>query len=211
MAWLLTTHAMSNRKSPFTAGKSVALLGTVLIVLVAMVAAPVAAHDSEEIDGYKLTFGGADEPVITGERMWLQLRIRDEDGEPVPGQAESMVWRVEKPGDSDPVELKVSESHGNPGLYEAAVVFTEPGEYAVHIEGTVEETEVHTHFEKVVEDQSALAYPESDEPEEAAGLGFGPDLGIGLVIGAVVAIVAFFIGRRFTSTPSKQPTAESAE
>lgn len=192
--------------------KSLTILVVVAVVVLAMVAVtPGAAHESQEIDGYELTFGGADEPVITGERMWLQLHITDEHGEPVSDQADTLEWRVEKPGEVDPVILEVSESHGEPGVYEAAVVFTEPGEYVIHVEGTVEDTEVHTHFEKDVEDRTALAYPDIDEPEAAAGGGFGPDLGIGFAIGAVFVVIAFLFGRRFTSTPTSGPAAESTQ
>lgn len=52
--------------------------------------------------------------------------------------------------------LEVSEKHGVPGVYEAAVVFTASGKYTVHMEGTIEGTEVHTHFEKEVEDHITL-------------------------------------------------------
>lgn len=183
---------------------AVVMLGTVAVI-------PTAAHESETIDGYELTFGGADEPVITGERMWLVLRISDEDGEPLPDQADALQWRVEKPGEEDPVVLDVSEKHGEPGVYEAAVVFTEPGEYVVHIEGTVEDTEVHTHYEKEVNDRTALEYPESHDDEAAAVTGFGPDFGIGIALGLVGAIVAFFIGRRITPSPTQGPASGTAK
>lgn len=189
--------------------KSLAALIVVATIVVSMFAVtPAAAHESQEIDGYELTFGGADEPVITGERMWLQLRIADEDGEPVADQAESLQWRVEKPGDHEAVELDVSEKHDEPGTYEAAVVFTEPGEYVVHMEGTIEGTEVHTHFEKDVEDRTALEYPASsqdDADDEAAGLTLAPGFGAGVGIGAMGVIVAFLIGRRF-----RRPVPESS-
>lgn len=181
-------------------GLSTALLVAALVVFGAVAVGPVTAHESETIDGYELTFGGADEPVVTNERMWLQLRIADEDDEPVADQTDSLQWRVEKPGDEEPVELDVSEKHGEPGTYEAAVVFTDPGEYVVHMEGTIDGTEVHTHFEKEVEDRTALEYPASsqdDTDDEAAGLTLAPGFGAGVGIGAIGVIVAFLIGRRF--------------
>jgi hypothetical protein len=186
--------------------KSLVTLLVVATVMLAMIAvAPAAAHESQEIDGYELTFGGSDEPVITGERMWLHLRITDEDGEPVPDQAETLEWRVEKPGEEDAVALDVSEKHGEPGVYEAAVLFTEPGKYTVHMEGTIEGTEVHTHFEKEVEDHTALEYPETDDADEqAVAFPIGPDFGLGVALGAIGAIAAFFIGRRF-NRPAPAP------
>lgn len=192
---ILRIHVMTQYKS------LAALVVVALVVLATVAVAPAAAHESQEIDGYELTFGGADEPVITGERMWLQLRITDENGEPVADQADSLQWRVEKPGEADAVPLEVSEKHGAPGVYEAAVVFTEPGEYTVHIEGKVEDTGVHTHFEKEVVDHTTLEYPESnssdDDLEGATAFSFGPDFGIGVGLGAIAVIAAFLVGRRF--------------
>lgn len=136
------------------------------VALVLSAVGPAAGHASEEIDGNELTFGGADEPVVTGERTWLELSITDEDDEPVTDLADDLEWRIEKPGDVDAVALSMEEQYGSPGVYETAVVFTEPGEYVVHVEGMIDDTEVHTHFDVTVEDHTALQYPEDNRVDE---------------------------------------------
>lgn len=166
------------------------LFVTLLIVAAVMVAAvgPATAHETQTVEGYELTFGGADEPVITGERMWLEIEIVDEEtGEPVEGQADSLEVSIQQAG-GEKVEWNVSEKHGEPGVYEAAVIFTEPGDYVVHVEGTIEDTEVHTHFEKEVHDHNDLEYPPKEESTEEEILpGFS---GTDTVIAAGIAAVA---------------------
>lgn len=140
----------------------------VITVLMTVAVGPVVAHETQELDGYDVTFGGADEPLITGERMWLEFEIVDnETGEPVDGQAETLTVSIDASG-SEKTPLEVSEKHGEPGVYEAPVIFTEPGEYVVHLEGALEGTEVHTHFEKEVGDHTELEYPGDDSGTEDA-------------------------------------------
>ena len=199
---------------PVRARTLATLLAVLLVggVVAGVAAGPAAAHETETVDGYELTFGGADEPVITDERMWLELEIVDEDGEPVTGQADTLTMDVE---DADGVErtLELDAKHGEPGYYEAPVVFTEPGTYTIHIEGTVEESEVHTHFEKEVQDRSELAFPDPDRsgdgaqadaaeenPDDGDGEGAtslaGPGFGfLGAVAAVGVAGAAFLFGR----------------
>lgn len=184
------------------------LLTLVLIaVLLASIAGPAAAHESQDVEGYEITFGGADEPVITGERMWLQFEIVDnETGEPVTDHAENLTVSVQT-GGSEKTALDVSEKHGEPGVYEAPVIFTEPGDYVVHLEGTLEDTEVHTHFEKEVQDHTELEYPTDDaqtsdagsesttddDQTEEAGFGF---VGVAIVGFGVVATIGIVLLRR---------------
>lgn len=133
------------------------------------VVGPASAHETQTIEGYDFTFGGADEPLITGERMWLELDIvNNETGEPVTGQAETLNISVQKPG-NERVALDVSEKHGEPGVYEAPVIFTEPGTYIIHVQGCIDGTKFHTHFEKEVQDHTELEYPgnESQTPDSS--------------------------------------------
>lgn len=117
------------------------------------------AHEEQTVEGNDVTFGGADEPLITGERMWLEFEIVDnETGEPVANQSETLIISVQKPG-KEKVPLDVTEKHGEPGVYEAPVIFTEPGDYIIHLQGTLDGAEIHTHFEKEAHDRTALKYP----------------------------------------------------
>ena len=134
----------------------------VFVLLIASLATPVTAHDTQNVEGYEITFGGAEEPLITNERMWLELTIIDnETGEPVANQAETLTVSVQT-SESNKTALELGEKHGEPGVYEAPVIFTEAGDYVVHLEGSLEGTEIHTHFEKEVHDHSDLQYPNSE-------------------------------------------------
>ena len=141
--------------------KSVVAIGVLMMLGVGAVS-PGIAHETQTVEGYDLTFGGADEPLITGERMWLELEIVDnETGEPVSNQSETLNISVQKLGDEN-ATLEVSEQFDEPGVYETPVIFTEPGDYLIHVRGSIEGTEFHTHFEKEVEDHTDLRYPSEE-------------------------------------------------
>jgi hypothetical protein len=146
------------------AGKKPLIAFAVLGMLTAGIATPVAAHETRTVEGYTITFGGANEPLITGERMWMEFEIVDNrTGAPVSNQAENLTVSVRTSG-SEKTALELGEKHGAPGVYEAPVLFTEPGDHVVHLEGSLEGTEVHTHFETQVHDHADLEYP-ATEPE----------------------------------------------
>lgn len=167
--------------------------------------AVVSAHDTETVNGYEITFGGADEPVITDERMWLEVGVVEaETEEPVEGLEDSLTMAVQRPFGNETHELDVSSRFGEPGWYEAPVVFTEPGTYTVFINGTIDGTEVNLTFQKQVHKASNLEYPprsasQDDEPVGTLTGGIS-----GIVIGATIAVlgmaVAFIAGRQFRTT-----------
>lgn len=156
-----------------------------------------AAHETETVNGYELTFGGSDEPVITDERMWLQVEILDaETEEPVEDQADSLEMAVQRPFGNDTHELEVGAVHGSPGLYQGAVVFTEPGTYTVYINGSINGTEIDTTFQKQVHDAETLEYPERTG---SSLLGSGLPAGFGLGVVAVLALGGVLVaGRRLS-------------
>lgn len=168
--------------------------------LLAGAAAVASAHDAETVDGYEVTFGGADEPVITDERMWLEVGIVDEETEePVEGLEDSLTIAVQRPFGNDTRELDVSSRFGEPGWYEAPVVFTEPGTYTVFVNGTVDGTDVDLRFQKQVHDSGALEYP-AQEAEGDGTTGSLTDGVSGVAVGAALAalgmVVAFAAGRQ---------------
>lgn len=195
----LSSHRMAFKKS------LIALV--VLAVSMTGIATPAMAHDTQNVEGYDITFGGADEPLITGERMWLEFEIvNNETGEPVTDQAENLTVSVQT-AESEKTALELSEKHGEPGVYEAPVIFTVPGDYVVHLEGSVEGTEVHTHFEKEIRDHTTLEYPgdesqtkdddsesqTDDSQTDKAGLG---SLSVATVGFSVVAVIGILLLRR---------------
>ena len=167
----------------------------VVVLLLTGAVGLAAAHETETVNGYEMTFGGSDEPVITGERMWLQVELVDaETGAPVEGQAESISIAVQAPFGNDTHELDVSEVHGSPGVYQGAVVFTEPGTYTVYINGTVNGTSIDTSFSKQVHDASDLEYPASGQQSARGGLPM--QYGLGVVTAFVAVAIGFVAGRR---------------
>lgn len=167
------------------------------LVLVGAVG-PAAGHETTTVDGYELTFGGGDEPVITAERMWLQVEIRDaETGEPVEGLDDAFGLAVQRPFGDDTFDLEVSGVHGRPGWYEGAVVFTAPGTYTIYVTAEVRGETIETSFQNQVHDASALQYP-PPTPEPTTGSGMDPAVGFGLgaAVAAIGLVGAFVIGRR---------------
>ena len=91
--------------------------------------------------------------------MWLEFEIvNNETGEPVTNLSDNLTVSVQTEGHKK-TPLELSSKHGAPGVYEAPVIFTQPGNYTVHLEGTINGTQVHTHFEKEVQDREKLKYP----------------------------------------------------
>lgn len=188
--------------------KRLLVVGTIAVLLVGAVG-PALAHETQDLDGNEVTFGGADEPLITGERMWLEFEIVDaESGEPVENLSENLTVSVQT-GDHEKTALELSEKHGEPGVYEAPVVFTESGEYVVHLEGTIDGSEVHTHFEKEVQDRNELEYPSNASQSDGAAdsgtdenhsrvAGFGSGVATLVAVGAIgiLAIGVAFVRRR---------------
>lgn len=114
---------------------------------------------------------------------------------------------VQQSGAEETYEVDAEARHGEPGWNEAAIFFTEPGDYAVTIEGTIEGTEISTTFQKAADTPDDLKYPESEGDEAAAeqanedgddeassALGTGFDAVAGLV--AFGALGAVFLLRR---------------
>lgn len=170
-------------------------------VLLASAVPVVSAHDTETVDGYEVTFGGADEPVITDERMWLEVGIVDaETGEPVEDLEDSLALALQRPFGDETHELDVSSRFGEPGWYEAPVVFTEPGTYTVFINGTIDGTEISLAFQKQVHDASTFEYPPQSNARDGGVAGAVTGGISGIAVGATFAVlgmaVAFAAGRR---------------
>lgn len=178
--------------------RPVVLLLMISIVVIAGIG-PATAHDTETAEGYEVTFGGADEPMVTGERMWLELEVVEADSEePVEDLDDSLTLAVQEPFGSDTRQLDVS-SRFEPGWYEAPIIFTEPGTYTVYVNGSIDGAEIDLSFQSQVENASALEYPSQDVDREDRGTGWIDDLP-GIAVGAAVAAigmaVAFLFGRR---------------
>lgn len=155
-------------------------------------AAPATAHDTNTEEGYDVMFGGSDEPIITGERQWFEIQITDAESGDSIEDADDLTVSVQQSGSDDIYESDAGARHGEPGWYEAPIFFTEPGDYAVTIEGALDGTEISTTFQKTVEDPGDLQYPASEDDAEssALGSGFGALAAIGTIglLGAVLLL-----------------------
>lgn len=161
------------------------------------------AHDTEVVNSYEVTFGGSDEPVITDERMWLEVNVVDnETEEPLAGLEDSLNIAVQQPFGNDTHELEVGSRFGEPGWYEAPVIFTEPGTYTVYVNGTINGSTANLTFQKQVHDSDNLEYPaESNQggDGERPLSGLIPGIAVGAALTLVGMTVAFVAGRRFTT------------
>lgn len=175
-------------------------LGHLLVVGLVLVGAVgvASAHDSQTVNGYELTFGGADEPVITGERMWLEVQIVEaETAEPVVDIEDDLTMAVQEPFGDQTKELDVSSRFGEPGWYEAAVIFTRPGTYTVYLHGSVDGTAIDASFQTQVHNASTLEYPApTTGSDPSGGLGAATGFGMGALIAAVGMVAAYAVGRR---------------
>lgn len=187
--------------------RTVLLCVAVATAALGAAAAPAAAHDTKTDGGYDVLFGGADEPIITGERQWLEIELTDaESGEPIEDVGESLTVTVQRSGAEEVYEADAEARHGEAGWYEAPIYFTEPGDYAVTIEGTVDGEEISATFQKTVESPDELMYPASEDGESGAddesgengeeSAALAPGFGVGAAAVALAALGAVLLVRR---------------
>lgn len=114
--------------------KLIALITVAALALTLIVAGLAGAHGRVEQAGLKFVFGGMAEPIITGERQWLELRVNDgATDEPVDGLAENLSLTISNGEWSR--KLQLDPTRGKPGSYKAAIWFVSPGTYDVEVNG----------------------------------------------------------------------------
>jgi hypothetical protein len=121
-------------------GRSAAL-GAVLTLLVGIGVA--AAHEQRDVGDYTFTVGFLEEPVFTGQKSGLDLRVAQGD-EPVEGLEERLQAEVTFSGQSR--DLEISPVFGQPGAYRSVFFPTAAGPYSFHITGEIEGTAVDETF-----------------------------------------------------------------
>ena len=131
-------------------------LGAMLTALVGTGA--VGAHEAREVGEYSFTVGFLDEPVYSGQKSGLDLRIARGD-EPVEGLEESLEAEVTFGGQSR--TLEISPVFNQPGAYQSVFFPTAAGPYTFHVFGDVEGQAV---------DESFTSGPETfSEVQDVAG------------------------------------------
>ena len=176
-------------------GRSAAL-GAVLTLLVGIGAA--SAHEQRDVGEYTFTVGFLEEPVFTGQKSGLDLRVARGD-EPVEGLEETLQAEVSFGGQGR--DLEISPVFGEPGAYRSVFFPTAAGPYSFHITGDIEGTAIDETFssgpdtfgevEDVAGGQFPIQYPATGDVarDAEAGANAATTATIGLVLGGAGLLV----------------------
>ncbi len=114
-----------------------------VLVLSLALAPAAAAHSHHEVGEYGLTVGWADEPTFVGQPNAVELTIELHDTEaPVEDLADGALTVVVTTAGQDTAALPLEAAFGSPGVYEASLLPTVPGEYTFHFVGTINDQAV---------------------------------------------------------------------
>ncbi|HYI67951.1 MAG TPA: hypothetical protein VEW95_13610 [Candidatus Limnocylindrales bacterium] len=110
-----------------------AVLGAALTTVVGI--GTTLAHESRDIGDITMVVGFLEEPVYTGQKSGLDLRV-SHAGEPVEGLEETL--QAEVTFDGQTRDLPISAAFGEPGAYRSVFFPTAAGPYTFHIFGEVD-------------------------------------------------------------------------
>jgi hypothetical protein len=173
-----------------------AALGAVLTLLVGIGVA--SAHEQRDVGEYTFTVGFLEEPVFTGQKSGLDLRVARGE-EPVEGLEETLRAEVSFSGQSR--ELEISPVFGQPGAYRSVFFPTAAGPYSFHVTGDIEGTPIDETFssgpdtfgevEDVAGGQFPVQYPATGDVvrDAEAGANAATTATIGLVLGGAGLLV----------------------
>jgi hypothetical protein len=168
-------------------------------VLILVVGIGVAsAHEQRDVGEYTFTVGFLEEPVFTGQKSGLDLRVARGE-EPVEGLEETLRAEVSFSGQSR--ELEISPVFGQPGAYRSVFFPTAAGPYSFHVTGDIEGTPIDETFssgpdtfgevEDVAGGQFPVQYPATGDVvrDAEAGANAATTATIGLVLGGAGLLV----------------------
>lgn len=168
-----------------------AVLGALIVTLLATTA--VLGHETREVGEYTLVVGFLDEPVYSGEKSGLDLRVsRGED--PVEGLEHTL--EAEVTFGASTRELALTPAFGEPGAYRSVFFPTAAGPYTFRIFGEIDGEAVDESFtsgadtfsevQDVVGGQFPVVYPAMGDlaRDAEAGAGAATTATIALVVGA---------------------------
>lgn len=140
----------------------------VVVLALALVVAPAAAHEGREVGEYLIVFGWRVEPAFAGQVNGPEFTVKHHDSdEPVEGLADSLQLTVSF-GDQTKT-LPVYAVWGEPGRYTADLLPTRPGDYTFHLSGTIDDVEVDELFSSAdgefstIEPLSDIQFPVVDD------------------------------------------------
>jgi hypothetical protein len=166
------------------------VLAAVLTSLVGIGAAM--AHESREVGAYTFVVGFLDEPVYSGDKSGLDLRVSQGE-EPVEGVEETLTATVTF--GSETRDLEISAVFGQPGAYRSVFFPTAAGPYTFRITGTVDGTQIDesstsgpdtfSEVRDVTLGQFPIAFPATADivRDAEAGAGAATTATIGVVLG----------------------------
>ncbi len=140
----------------------VGLPAAAALALMAVAAAPVAAHEERTVAGYDMEVGFINEPVFVGDKSGLEFSVNKDD-KPVEGLEKTLTAQVVYQGQTR--DLPVSARDGAPGWYESAFIPTAAGPYTFKIQGTIEGNPINEQFTSSptgfdeVKDQASGQFP----------------------------------------------------
>lgn len=133
---------------------------------------PAFAHNEVEVGNTRLIVGWGIEPPLIGELNTVVVQVTTvSDGEPVTNAFASSNVVITKGGlQKELAPLPAEEA----GWYEAEIIPTQLGQYAVEFSGSINGQQVNTQVEiENVEDSERLNFPESgDNPDQGLPEGF---------------------------------------
>ena len=125
-----------------TAGRSTVALAAAWL-LVALVAAPVLAHEQRSVAGYDLEVGLIGEPVFVGDKSGLDLQVT-KNGKPVDGLVTTLTVDVEYGASKRTLTLQPA-GENVPG-YVAPFIPTAAGKYTFHLGGSIDGAPIDERF-----------------------------------------------------------------
>ena len=117
-----------------------AVLGAVLVMVSIGTAR---AHEVREVGDLTFTVGFLDEPVYSGQKSGLDLRVSRGE-EPIEGVEETLTAEVTFGGASH--DLPISPVFGEPGAYRSVFFPTAAGPYTFHLSGSADGQQVDESF-----------------------------------------------------------------
>lgn len=165
------------------------------------------AHEERVVGDYTFTVGMLDEPVYTGQKSGLDLRVARGD-QPVEGLEASITAEVIF-GDEAARPLEISPVFGEPGAYQSVFLPTAAGPYSFHLTGEIEGTSIDETFtagpdtfgevQEVAGGQFPVQFPSTGDVvrNAEAGANAATTATIALVVGAaglLAGLVALGLG-----------------
>ena len=148
---------------------AVAAALAILVLWLAPLAQPAAAHERRTLGPYEVVVGWLGEPAFVGAQNAVDLRVTDTRATPprnVEGLEKTLTVEVFQGGSTTPFRASFRTRFGVPGAYAADVLPTREGNYRFVIKGKIETLDVNETFESgpgrfdEIRPVTALQYPD---------------------------------------------------